>query len=201
MYTVYVNDCPLYLVGPDDQELDHDFQLRYAGKPKFFLQVTGTLEGGAHPGGVVVRTRDLEEAWADFRKHFRWVQAAGGAVLNGDRLLCIRRLGRWDLPKGKLDPGEGRERAAVREVMEETGLQDVHLRRPLATTYHTYYTRKGNRVLKPTYWYEMQARQTQLTPQAEESIEEARWVPREELGPIRADMYPSLHEVLDALDA
>lgn len=30
--------------------------------------------------------------------------------------------GHWDLPKGKLEPGETPEQAAIREVSEETGL-------------------------------------------------------------------------------
>ena len=197
MYTIYVNDCPLTLVAVD-APTGHAFSLRYPGSPKFFLQVVGTLEGGGHPGGTEVRCVDVEEAWRDFRKHFRWVEAAGGAVVNGGRLLCIHRLGRWDLPKGKIDEGESRGEAALREVEEETGLAELALGRELITTYHTYTTRKGRRVLKPTYWFAMQSAQEALVPQAEENIEEARWVSSAELPAVRDGMYPSLHAVLDA---
>ena len=57
------------------------------------------------------------------------VFAAGGVVCrqSGDTvevLLVHRpRYDDWSLPKGKLDPGESFEDAALREVEEETGLR------------------------------------------------------------------------------
>ena len=197
MYTIYVNDCPLQLI-PAAQAGDHNFSLRYPGSPKFFIQVVGTLEGGAHPGGIQVLCADVEQAWDDFRKHFKWVPAAGGAVLNKGRLLCIYRRNRWDLPKGKHESGEDNATAALREVQEETGLQDLELGQPLPTTYHTYQTNSGKRVLKPTYWYLMRSQQESLEPETEEDIEQARWVPLIELQPILADMYPSLRCIAEA---
>ncbi|MEX2549776.1 MAG: NUDIX hydrolase [Nitriliruptoraceae bacterium] len=56
------------------------------------------------------------------------VEAAGGIVLragtDGPEVLLVHRVryGDWSLPKGKLDPGEGHRSAAVREVLEETGV-------------------------------------------------------------------------------
>ena len=199
MYTIYVNDCPLCLVDAERELPGDAFALRYPGKPKFFLTATGTLEGGGHPAGMWVRCTDVEEAWGDFRKHFRWVPAAGGAVVNKGRLLCIHRRGSWDLPKGKIDAGESSSQAAMREVGEETGLDDVGLGRQLPNTYHTYYTRKGNRVLKPTFWFAMTTQQERLTPETQEDIEEARWVPFAELAAVRERMYPSLHVIVDAV--
>lgn len=201
MYTIYVDDCPLRLVAADAEVPAGAFALRYAGKPKFFLTATGTLEGGGHPEGIWVRCPNVEAAWKDFRKHFRWVEAAGGAVVNRKRLLCIFRRGQWDLPKGKLDAGESQAEAAVREVQEETGLEDILLGRPLPTTYHTYYTKKGNRVLKPTYWFAMSTQQEDLTPETGEGIEEARWVPFDGLDEIREGLWPSLRVIVDAVAA
>jgi bis(5'-nucleosidyl)-tetraphosphatase len=42
---------------------------------------------------------------------------------NNIEYLLLRYLGgHWDLPKGKIETGETKEQAAVREVKEETGL-------------------------------------------------------------------------------
>ena len=54
------------------------------------------------------------------------VEAAGGVVLDDEgRVVVVHRprYGDWSLPKGKLDPGESFEDAALREVEEETGLR------------------------------------------------------------------------------
>jgi len=56
------------------------------------------------------------------------VKASGGVVYRqGDGGLEILTVHRpryddWSLPKGKLDPGESWEAAALREIEEETGL-------------------------------------------------------------------------------
>ncbi|MGN6330680.1 MAG: (deoxy)nucleoside triphosphate pyrophosphohydrolase [Motilibacteraceae bacterium] len=58
--------------------------------------------------------------------HLRVV--VGAALLDGDRLLAARRTappelaGRWELPGGKVEPGESDEAALVRECREELGV-------------------------------------------------------------------------------
>lgn len=53
----------------------------------------------------------------------------GAAVLDGQRLLAARRsapahlAGGWELPGGKVEPGESEEAALVRECLEELGVQ------------------------------------------------------------------------------
>jgi 8-oxo-dGTP pyrophosphatase MutT (NUDIX family) len=53
--------------------------------------------------------------------------AAGGVVIDGDRVLVLRRPSRDEvrLPKGHVDPGESVDDAAVREVREESGYAAV----------------------------------------------------------------------------
>ena len=51
----------------------------------------------------------------------------GVAVVDGDRLLLVRRAmnperGKWSLPAGYIDQGEDPKEAAAREALEETGL-------------------------------------------------------------------------------
>lgn len=105
--------------------------------------------------------------------------AAGGLVLNpAGQLLMIFRRGLWDLPKGKIDPGETPQQAALREVEEETGAQGLQLLEPARNSYHIFQANSNSWVLKPTYWFWMRTdlpHQT-LTPQAEEQIEQVEWV-------------------------
>ena len=52
-------------------------------------------------------------------------EAAGGVVVRDGLVAVVHRprYDDWSLPKGKLDPGESFEEAALREVGEETGLR------------------------------------------------------------------------------
>ncbi|MGW1817131.1 (deoxy)nucleoside triphosphate pyrophosphohydrolase [Streptomyces sp. NPDC002125] len=58
-----------------------------------------------------------------------------GAVCDRGRLLAARRSappelkGRWELPGGKLEPGESGEQALVRELREELGVEAEPLER------------------------------------------------------------------------
>jgi 8-oxo-dGTP pyrophosphatase MutT (NUDIX family) len=76
------------------------------------------------------------------------IVAAGGLVIDertGDRrvLLVHRpRYDDWSFPKGKLDPGETVEEAALREVKEETGLTCRIIRKLATSRYRT--RRKGS---------------------------------------------------------
>jgi 8-oxo-dGTP diphosphatase len=70
------------------------------------------------------------------------VAAAGGVVVregrDGPEVALVHRpkYDDWSLPKGKLDPGEGWEEAALREVEEETGWR-CELGRELEATRYT----------------------------------------------------------------
>ena len=100
---------------------------------------------------------DLEALRKAFWKKFTLVRAGGGLVENETKqVLFIFRRGKWDLPKGKLDPGESLEACALREVKEETGLSAVQIKEFLLTTYHVY-DENGRYILKESSWYQMKA--------------------------------------------
>ena len=49
--------------------------------------------------------------------------SAGGVVLFGNAILLLRKFnGDWVLPKGRIEAGEQKKEAALREVLEETNL-------------------------------------------------------------------------------
>lgn len=139
----------------------------------------------------VIRPHNYDEAKADFMSLFKVVDAAGGVVEKGKKVLLIYRLGKWDFPKGKLDKKENFKTAAVREVEEETGLK-VALKEKIGTTWHTYTFRK-KRILKRTKWYRMEClNDVNLAPQAEEKIEKAEWFTRKKASKAFGDTYNSI---------
>ena len=104
------------------------------------------------------------------------VRAAGGVPWRrtdgGLEVLVIHRsrYDDWSFPKGKLDPGETWEQAAVREVWEETGLVTV-LGDELGST--EYRDRHG-REKQVRYWSMAVAADAGFEPGDE--VSERRWV-------------------------
>jgi 8-oxo-dGTP pyrophosphatase MutT (NUDIX family) len=128
--------------------------------------------------------------------------AAGGLVFNDkNELLMIFRRGKWDLPKGKLDEGESIEDCALREVTEETGLQNVQLENFLGSTFHEYFNTYTNEdVIKETHWYKMHATADQpLIPQTEEQIEIIEWVAEENIIEKLENSYKNIVEIIEKL--
>lgn len=127
------------------------------------------------------------------------IEAAGGLVFNSKgAFLVIRRLGKWDLPKGKIEKGESIEDAAVREVEEECGISGVFIEKQLIETYHTYEI-KGTPILKRTYWFEMYYKgDEQLVPQTEEDITEVKWLDWSQKETIFSNTYENIKDVIAA---
>jgi 8-oxo-dGTP diphosphatase len=107
------------------------------------------------------------------------VKASGGLVWRrGERGLEVVLVHRpkyddWTFPKGKLDPGEGWEDAALREVLEETGLRcRLGHELPLAA-----YTDPKGRSKVVRYWL-MEPLDGAFEPSHE--VDEMRWVPADE---------------------
>jgi 8-oxo-dGTP pyrophosphatase MutT (NUDIX family) len=198
---VYFGDKPVFLCDDIDDSLheylhhpDTTFMDEVSG-PAIKSLLHEIVKPNFHAG--IVRHQDLAVLRKAFWKHFTIIQAAGGLVENEDgEVLLIFRRGKWDLPKGKLDPGETLEQCAVREVQEETGLQSVTPGDFLLTTYHTY-NDYGHAVLKESHWYRMKASVSEtLIPQTIEDIHEIKWVSKTALGPYLANTFPSVKDVL-----
>lgn len=140
---------------------------------------------------------DAKKAYRKLSNWLKVIEAAGGLVRNerGEYLAIFRR-GKWDLPKGKIDEGEKKRDAAVREVEEECGIDVDISGEKIGKTYHIY-RYKGDLVLKKTHWYHMETDAAQeLVPQTEEDITEVRWFQSSELDTVLANTFPSIKEVL-----
>ena len=128
--------------------------------------------------------------------------AAGGLVLNDKQeLLMLFRRGKWDLPNGKLDEGETVEACALREVKEETGLQNIDMQNFIALTFHEYFDAYSNKnVIKETHWYKMYASGNQtLIPQTEEDIEKIEWTDENNIHEKLNNSYPNIMEIIENL--
>jgi 8-oxo-dGTP pyrophosphatase MutT (NUDIX family) len=149
---------------------------------------------------IYISSKNLDELWMRFCLNYFEVVSAGGLVVNkNNKVLWIKRNKHWDLPKGKVEPGESLEQAAVREVTEETGIRKLTITGDLATTYHTYEV-DGIAHLKTTFWYSMthNGENTPGTPQEIEGITEVRWMNADVPKNIWKSTYGSIRIVIDA---
>lgn len=150
----------------------------------------------------VIYTNDQNKTLSRISAYFDWVEASGGIIKDQEnKYLMIFRRGHWDLPKGKIDPGELPYEAAVREIEEETGIRGVDLQNSLPPSYHIYsFNQKW--VLKKTHWFLLWANSLQpLDLQKEEDIERAEWMSASKIRAISDQIYPSLLPLLNAVIA
>lgn len=133
-------------------------------------------------------------------RRFIHVKAAGGIVENaaGNRLIMVRNE-LYDLPKGKVEPGETLAQAAIRETAEETGLSDVVLGPLALKTYHIY-NLYGGWHFKQTSWFRMRMVSEQsLQPQVEENITNLLWISPSEWQMRLRNSYSTMRIISDKI--
>ena len=172
-----------------------------------YLSLTGAFQRNFRLGfehlnkslslGVIIEDISPKALQEEIHKLYQPIDAAGGVVKNEDgNVLMIYRRGKWDLPKGKCDDGEDIADCALREVTEETGLHKISLGEKICDTYHIY-SQYNQNLLKRTAWYHMHGTVKEtLVPQAEENIQEARWISLSDINPMLRKTYDAIKEVL-----
>src|SRR5579862_407678 len=137
-YRIYINEKVILITQSVPKKVERyqridaqTFDLR-----SFFNQYNG------QPGGRLfyILAGDAQACLKKIVKSNTLIEAAGGAVENAKgQFLFIYRNGKWDLPKGKLEKGEGKRAGAVREVEEECGIKVSSIGARVCKTYHTYF--------------------------------------------------------------
>ncbi|HBG87401.1 MAG TPA: NUDIX hydrolase [Marinilabiliaceae bacterium] len=199
MYKIFFKDREIVLTDRISEDLSSHFGsiLKYANKGEL-AQFIDNFDKDENIKSAFVYYHNLRELMQQFRSCFKNLPAAGGLVWNEQKTAFIgmKRLGFFDLPKGKVEKHETHEDAAIREVEEECNIQDLTILSKAITTYHTYKL-KGENILKETHWYEMIYHGSAIPrPQTEENIESVFWVRPDELAALLKTTYPSIIEVL-----
>ncbi len=208
---VFINDIPLILKKASDKMYKHEYDLILKSSDHFTSKdLVGDVlikDADAQLIDRIVRLMEVKKLKKlrsltlvtnmkkilidHLKDQFKIVKAAGGLVLKDGKILMMYRLGVWDLPKGKLNKKENVKDGALREVEEECNIQ-VEVIDKLPKTWHSY-AFKGKKILKKTSWYLMNCTDDSLMkPQAEEFIEEVRWMTPEEVLQVLPNAYTSI---------
>jgi len=213
---IFINDIPVRIINKEKLDPEKPFDYIIDGskekiKPKNL--VDDVLINDAFPDkvdellrlmtdsklkkvfSITFASQDKRSLINHIKQKFKVIQAAGGVVDKSGKILLIYRKGRWDIPKGKLDKGESIKECAIREVEEETGVK-VEIEKKINATWHTYVTNRKY-ILKKTHWYVMTCvDDSNLAPQEEEGIKEAKWMNLTELRSALYDSYRSIRYVI-----
>lgn len=197
MHRIYFERRCIIICEPSDQALADPNSVEFhIGERIDIHTLVNMFEASESLNRIYIPTEDTEWMYRRLCAEFKEVDAAGGLVSNrrGD-FLMISRNGLWDLPKGHREEGEEVSVTALREVQEETGVDQLEIGPLICVTDHCY-LRGGIWHLKHTWWYEMlYTNPVDLTPQREEDITKAAWVAKSSLPPFLKNTYPSILEV------
>ena len=195
MYKVFFNQKPIILTT-DIISLKEDspfFYVKFTNK-KFIVKA---LKSKKVKMLYLYHSKE-DKLWYYFLNMFKLIEAAGGLVRNleTNHFLFIYRNKKWDLPKGRINKNEAVKNAAIREVEEETGVENLSIIKPLNTTYHIFKKNRKYR-LKKTFWYLMETDYSgDLNPETNEGIEKAIWIDKNSIISLKSEMYKNISLVI-----
>lgn len=192
MYKVFLNDIPIIL------STEENYGEGYVNIPIKKVKIKSLIKDVKKGQFFYVNLfhKKEEKLLKHLKKKLKTISAGGGLVLNeANEILFIYRNDRWDLPKGGKKRRETMEECAVREVMEETGIDQVQIEKFLTVTYHIM-KRKGKYRLKETFWFEMCSNSKKtLQPQLEEGITKVKWKSPKKAEKALSNTYANIKEL------
>ena len=191
MYKVFANRLPIILTSDKN----------YLDNPNTYLLSSISIEEIIKKlkikKEIFIYSPNKEDILNEFKTKIYTVKAAGGIVRNKDNeLLFIFRKGKWDLPKGKVDKNEKNKDAAIREVIEETGIKKLKIDKFFEKTFHIIKMKKKY-FLKETHWYKMKSSYDgKLKPQKSEGIRSAKWKTIDQAKDIKKKTFKNISLIL-----
>lgn len=103
--------------------------------------------------------------------------SSGGVIIFGNTILLLKKFnGDWVLPKGRIEKNETIRQAALREVLEESGVK-AEIVKYIGMVYYKYRNlKKDEMVYKTVHWYLMKTNSMNCTPQKSEGFVDAKFV-------------------------
>ncbi|MGO1751526.1 MAG: NUDIX hydrolase [Psychroflexus sp.] len=172
MYKVFINDVPIIL--STDKNIGAKYTSISIKKAKIKSLIKKVSKGEIEH--LHLYHKKEHKLLKHLKKKLKVIVAGGGLVRNPDgKMLFIYRNKKWDLPKGKAEKGETIEETSIREVEEETGVENLKIGELIKVTYHIL-KRKGKFKLKETHWFAMTTDYAgDLIPQEDEGITKVKW--------------------------
>ncbi len=197
MYIIFIGDTPIYLT----ENINFSNKNNFFFSDKILIEELLELAKSKDFESLYFYHSDIKLLWKEFKGFFKIEKAAGGLVRNAlNEVLFIYRFEKWDLPKGKIEKGEKKKIAAIREVEEECGISNLEIVSKLPKTYHVF-QRKGEETLKITHWYKMRTTfNGVLVPQLEEGITNAVFKNTNEVSDALKNSYGNIQLLFKVLD-
>ena len=199
MYKVFIDHKPVVFISKGDLSTKSP-HIEFSKSLSVRKDLRPALKEATIDSPLQVVSDDPKSAFKQTFKNYLKIKAAGGLVERKGKYLLIKRKGMWDVPKGRIDKGEEKEAACIREIMEECGIEGHEIIKPLTKTYHLM-KYKGRKAIKKTYWYMLKYDGPKATkPERKEGITKAKWMPVDYMMAIRGKTYGSINEVLDVFE-
>jgi len=199
MYKIYIKERFFYLSSQPDRLQNYCLFHKFHDENDLNNKIDEFLDDNSRRC-INIYNYKIDNLWKLFKKKFRFIEAAGGFVINEtNQILFIKKYNKWDLPKGHIEKGEHAEQCAIREVTEETGIGPLKILNPLNPTYHIY-TLKESYILKKNHWFSMFfSGDMQTQPQTEEGISEVVWVDPKMINEVKANTWKSITDVINEI--
>ncbi len=195
MYKVFVNNTPIILSTKKSIEGYKTIAIKEVNFPTVIRDIL-SKEAADEEAKYHFYHKNEDKLIDHLYSKLPVVVAGGGKVYNANMdILFIKRNGKWDLPKGKIEKKEHIETAAIREVEEETGVTGLEITKFLYKTYHVF-KRNGEFRLKVTYWFEMKTEfDGELIPQKNEGITKVKWKNKKQAKKALTDSYANIKKL------